>query len=208
MACRSAPTLNSLTVPEGTAFAVTNELGRSAVVYVGDASVLPVADGDGALLTLTPGQHDVRMVPDCLEVAAAAPLAVTVTPNEPTPAGTTATSPASRPSSAAPPAGTTNPASPPDPPAGAGQPRPTTAAPRTSPVDSAEPEIVAGATAEPTARPRSGSGAAAPGVVSAEPLSLDDESHSKGLRLLAAVASICVLGVTAAIIRAIVRLSP
>jgi hypothetical protein len=208
-ACRSAPAVTSLTVPEGTAFAVTNALGRDAVVYVGGSSVLAVDDDDGALLMLSAGQHDVRMVPECLEFSAAGTLTVTVTGSEPTPADTTQTSAASVPSPAA------DPTSAPAPPAaGAGGSQPNSATTGAGPVDSAALETVAATTADPTAdsptaaRPRSGSGVAAAGVISAEPLTLDDESHSKGLRLLAAVATICVLGVTAAIIRAIVRLSP
>jgi hypothetical protein len=45
-------------------------------------------------------------------------------------------------------------------------------------------------------------------VIAASPVELDGGHSSKGVRMLAVVAAICLLGVTAAIIRSIVRLSP
>ncbi len=210
--CGSAPTLGSLTVPAGTAFVVGNSTGLDATLFVDGLSVLPVPHGSGAELELTVGQHDVRIVPDCLAYTDAVPLAVTVSgtpPDEPSPP-------------ASPPATTTAPAPPTTTPPGAvaGSPTRTTSGPGsgTGPSRSASaspsPGPAAGTSSGDSPATRSPAPVAAavvtnqPGVIAARPVDLPDQGHPKGVRLLAVLATICVLGVTAAIIRSIVRLSP
>lgn len=223
-ACSSAPSVTSVSVPEGTGIVVANATGRDGSVHVGGASVLPVADGTGVLLVLAVGQHEVRLVLECHTYNQAGPLAVTVTgeapPPPPPPAESAPDSAPASTTSAAPPSTSPNlPAAPTAAGAGGAQTstRPGSAgsgggrAPATT---AGEPSTGSAATPAGTtsaAAPMPGAtvpGPMAAGVISATPVALVDPGHSKGLRLLAAVATICVLGVTAAIIRAIVRLSP
>jgi hypothetical protein len=198
--CASAPEVTSLSVPVGTAVVVANAIQRDATVYVAGESIIAVASGSGALLNLAAGQHDVRLVPVCLAYADAEPLIITVTESLPE-------------SSPPPDSGPTEAAVTAPPPAPA--PRPTTARPplaTTAPGDGTASTVVpAAASASPDAqatRVSTSTPADRTGVLAAGPVDLDGTYHSKGVRLLAVVATICVLGVTAAIIRSIVRLSP
>lgn len=239
VACGTRPDASSLSIPDASAVVVANRTGVSAAVVVGGQRQLTVADGEGASLTLTPGQHEIRLVPQCVLVTQTKALVVTVTsapPEPPAPSATPdapATSGAADPSSTPPatdpppasdpPPGVTPPPATPDPPAqpgtppqggspgdpepgaGAGHPRATAADPELS---SGAGPIAASPTPGPWPSVEEFSGVRGADVLRADPVALAGGSHSKGLRLLAVVATICVLGVTVAIIRTIVRLSP
>jgi hypothetical protein len=216
--CGSAPTVTSLTIPENTPLVVINATGREAFVVVGGEPVLPIGIGGGVELVLASGQHDVRVVPECLAFADAQALAVTVT-SAPAPASSSAGGPESTTSATAAPQTTAPPAAS-APTSSAVVPRPPSEPPPAAPGASREnrsggesvvvPASAAEAPDEATsiATPRATPSAVVAGVISARPVVLSGEGHAKGLNLLAAIATICVLGVTVAIIRAIVRLSP
>jgi len=194
--CGSRPNVSSLTVSEGTPILLENQIGETAWVRVDQEAVMEVADGGGALLTLTLGQHDVRLVPGCLIGGGTAKsVAVTVTPAPATGASTT-----EEPTpSAGPDGGPTN-APAPFPPGAVSQPT-GTAGPAGSP---AVLPVASEAALDPIATHEPARSA----VIDASAVQLRDAGTSKGVRLLGIIAAICVLGVTAAIIRSIVRLSP
>jgi hypothetical protein len=212
--CGSRPTVSSLALPQGTSVVLANDTGLPAQVTVGGTPVLGVPAGDGAVLVLASGQHDVRVVPSCTTPLSAAPLVVNVTGSGPpsAPPGPPASLPGSNPpgSQESHPPGS-NPSTSPgaSPPARAGG-------------GSAEPGAsgVAGGTVPASVDGTTGTdlavvGSAAatarvpgPQVLSVTPIDLDASLvDPKGVRLVAAIATICVLGVTAAIIRSIVRLN-
>jgi hypothetical protein len=210
-ACGSKPKVSSITLPVGTALVVVNNTDHDATLLVGGAAVLEVGDGGAAELTLAAGQHEVLLVPDCVANRPINALAVTITapPDPETPStGTSETTP--------PPGTSDGPAStePPDaaaPPATAASSGSTPSTRPRAGESAGEPVLVPATSAAeppPIATPRATPSAVVAGVISARPVVLSGEGHAKGLNLLAAIATICVLGVTVAIIRAIVRLSP
>jgi hypothetical protein len=209
LACGSRPDVGSVSVSEGASVVIANQAGMTARVVVAGQTVLTLDNGAVGRLTLAPGRHDVLLIPQCLLVVGTSPLTVTVTPAavgsgpaESEPAGS-GDEPASG-SDAPPPAG--GPAAPTDPVTADGVaagprsgPRPKRAPDGTPlPVSSGVPSASTTATAPPLSRPT--------GVVEAEAIPWTKPVDPKGVRLLAAIAAICVLGVTAAIIRSIVRL--
>jgi hypothetical protein len=200
VSCGSQPNVTSLALPEGTAFLVENRIGESAWVRVGDEAVLEVADGAGALLTLAVGQHDVRMVPSCLVTGEgrAQKVVVTVSP---------ATAASGDPSASSAPGATPTPDVPSGEPTATGS-EPVASVPAgpigTPAVVPAGTEVVVDPGAPPATLPPLGHSE----VLAATAVQLPGGGNPKGVRLLAIVAAICVLGVTAAIIRSIVRLSP
>ena len=201
--CHARPDVHSLTVPEGTAILIANHTEVRAAVIVGGATVLTVNDGEGALLTLAPGQHEVSVQPECRVTTAARSLAVTVTavpPAQPTaptvPPTVTGSGSGGTPVRSSTPPATTATTS-----ATGGAPA-TTDVPAnwTSPSPGSTPSAGAPTLGPSSAPPW-------PDVVRADVVALPDGAgNSKGVRLLAAIATICVLGVTAAVIRSIVRL--
>jgi hypothetical protein len=182
VSCGSRPNVTSLSVPEGTPIVIENQVGVGGWVHVGDEPVIEIADTASVLLTLAAGQHDVLVVPACLVVGngAVKPVAVTVTGG---------------PTSSDPPAT--------GPPATTGV-TPSAAVPSGS--GGASPAVIPARTAvgQPSATASGGPDSAAVLAVR----QVERDANPKGVRLLAAVATICVLGVTAAIIRSIVRLAP
>ncbi len=225
LSCGSRPDVSSLTVPEGTTFIVANDIGTGAWLRVGAEPVLELPSGSGVLLALSAGQHEVRLAPNCVITNLDRAQAVTVTvtaaaPESPSPSASPPAAPASAPPPSAPPA-SGQPQSP-DQPQSSGQPSGAPSTPPGSGID-----IPAGATVTPTqglggtatasngspglvASPPADGGTMAlgrPAVITATEVDLGGR-NPKDVRLLAIIATICVLGVTAAVIRSIVRLSP
>jgi hypothetical protein len=99
---------------------------------------------------------------------------------------------------------------------------PTRGSTRTTAAGAGGPPPVPPQTADPADSPGASSSTASPQMVSvqtsgaaalspalgASPAGLDQPGNSTGVRLLAIVATICVLGVSAAVIRSIIRLNP
>jgi hypothetical protein len=200
--CGTAPDVGGLTVPEGTPVQFLNRTGHDGSLVVGgEDEHLP--RNTALQLTIAVGQYDVRLVEDCGSVAISQPVTLTVGGAAPTSASSTTTSapvttvPAG--SRSSPPAGQQN--------ANVvvvGQPTGSPAAGSPAPaVGVIDPTATHSGTASRSTGPNSSP------VLAATAIPLDGpERNPKDVRLLALVATICVLGVTAAIIRSIVRLSP
>jgi len=206
-ACGTVPSVGGLTVPADTPVQFLNRTGSDATLVVGGQDE-PVPKGAGVELTIAVGQYEVRLVKACGTVAVSQPVAVTVVAvaPSPTPAPTTSAPAATVPAGSAPPTAGQEGA------VGVPTGHPTTAATRAV----ASPAPMVGASIDPAATPAPTPGTSRPAagndwspVLAATPVGLDETGrNSKEVRLLAVVATICVLGVTAAIIRSIVRLSP
>lgn len=203
--CHTRPDVRSLTVPEGTAILIANHTEVRAAVTVGGVTVLTVNDGEGALLTLAPGQHEVLVLPECRSTGNNRSVAVTVTAAPPT---TTAPAPDTPPATptitGSSPGGTPVRSS-----------TPPGATPTTPGSGPATTDVPANwIPPSPGSTPSTGAVTSGPSsaparadVVRADIVALEDGAgNPKGVRLLAAIATICVLGVTAAVIRSIVRL--
>jgi hypothetical protein len=193
--CATVPDHRTSTVPAGTQVVFVNQTGHDGTVLVGDQSE-QVNDGAGVGLTIAIGQYDVRLVDGCGSVAVSQPVALTVTAaSSATPTDAGAADTVSPTASAAP---TDTSASP----AGTG-----TVAPTSGGALPSRAKAVVSAGRTPT--PQSAPVPARSPVLAVTPVGLDNAgANPKDVRLLAVVATICVLGVTAAIIRSIVRLSP
>jgi hypothetical protein len=211
-------------VSTGTKIIIANLTEVAASVDVGTKTVLDLAPGTGALIKLKPGQHELRLIPDCAVVTGTEAAVVTVQAP-------------GRPSDSPPPSGD------PDDPVESADPDSTDSPDSpvtmttTSPTGTAGPAVGGSGAADPgaggttatagpgadPAGPMAPSGGASGVAGSARPAAADElngplESEvidvrainlggsrdPKGVRLLAVIAAICVFGVTAAIIRAIV----
>jgi hypothetical protein len=214
LSCGSTPNVGSLNVPEGTGILLENRIGVSAWVRVGsededeDQQVIEVPDGTGALLVLAVGQYAVGMVPECLHSGQAKPVTVTVTRAQ---SGNSA-QPANSTQAPTPDAVIT-------PDSAMTSPAPSTRASSIgSPADSSAEPVGSGGVPEvvpvgaqihtQTPAPNSSRAPFGRAVIEVSPVELQGAGNPKGVRLLAIVAAICVLGVTTAIIRSIVRLGP
>jgi hypothetical protein len=209
VACGSSPDVSTLSVVEGTPIVVVNHSGVSGRVEVGGAAVLTLADGEAGTLTLTLGSHNVVLVPQCVLVVSVTALVVTVT-KSPQPDPTQPSTPSGSPTEETLPP-TSGPEFSNDPTATADPtigPRPKRM-PAGVPV-AGEDQVMSAAITSASATSASPTSASSPpapsGVVQAEAIPWTKPEDSKGVRLLAVIAVICVLGVTAAIIRSIVRL--
>jgi hypothetical protein len=224
--CGTRPNVTNLLIRHGTRIIIANRSGVTATIDVGRRRLIELPDGSGARVRLRLGQHELQMIPNCVMVSETETAAVNVlTASElselgsPTPtvppdvegsdvgatiesteapspsspatwdASTTGVEGASTTSVEV--ASTTGVESVPTTPT-----RPdATTTPAGSAVD---------ARAAPPVVQRSPDAADVDAVTDLEAIRLDDPTDPKGLRLLGAIATICVLGVTAAIIRAIV----
>jgi hypothetical protein len=216
--CGTHPDVRSLTVDIGTKIIIANLTEVAASVDVGKKGVLELAPGAGALVRLTSGQHELRLIPDCAVVTGTEAVVVTVQ------------APGQSPDQAPPPGDADDPVD------TAGPDSPVTTA-TTSPIGPTGPAVGGSGAADPgaggttatagpgddPAGPMAPSGGA-PGVtgsarsaavdelngslesevIDVRPIELGGSRDPKGVRLLAVIAAICVFGVTAAIIRAIV----
>jgi len=201
LACGSRPDVDSVSVSEGTAVTVANDTGATARVVVSGQTVLTLEDGAAGALTLAAGSHQVVLVPQCLLVTLTAPLTVTVTPAPAPPSPSPESSPPSEdPPTALAPAAPGESTSGEDGVVVGGRAPAPKRMPGGTPVPSVagSPSASAGTSSWPT------SGRSE--VAQAEVVPWSKPEDPKGVRLLAVIAAICVLGVTAAIIRSIVRL--
>jgi hypothetical protein len=200
--CATAPDQSSLTVSAGTRVVFFNQTGHDGAVVVGDQTE-QVDDFSAVGLTIAVGQYNVRLVDDCGSAAVSQPVALTVAAAGPssTPTGAGAPVTGASPETTA----LTGSAAPTDGQGGAdgsGTAGPTSAG-------GVPPRAQAVVSASPMPTPSSVPVADPTPVLAVTPVGLDGAGgNPKDVRLLAVVAAICVLGVTAAIIRSIVRLSP
>lgn len=183
--CSSAPDPSTLTVANNTRVVLANFTGADATVDLGTGTPLAVADGAALSVRFKKGEYRVRMVPDCPGMLEVQPAVVSVVrPKGAGDPGSVAVTPS--------PVGPVASFPPPDTPSSA----------RSSPMDSAE-ENPSGLIAAPG---RATAGPApvevGPDVLAAPPVG--DRPDGGRARLLAVIATICVFGVTTAIIRAIV----
>jgi hypothetical protein len=185
--CDSRPNVSSLTVPIDSKFMIANMTGGRATVDVGGRTVIELAPGAGALMRLSHGQHDLRLIPDCMFASDGVAVVNVLTPSEifsrPT-SSVTITAGSSRAASSQPRG------------AGSGTRTPLAVSAAQSP-----------GLAPPTSAPSVASGrvdSLGAEVLQVETARYEPVDSPKGVRLLATIATICTLGVTAAIIRAIV----
>jgi hypothetical protein len=213
LVCTSYPEPTSVSIKVGTAVAVENRTGLAAVLSIGTAEPIPLPDGEGLTLKLKKGTHELRLEPSCLvvqagaatvEVGTGSDLGEPVAPPGPGPEPTrsigdptpTASSVTPTETSASPaasePAATAGPTSPAAVDVGSRD----RAIGVDRPVVPGAPEAVPGAE-----MPADQSG---PVLERVGPYPLPGRDHDdRGERLVAVIAAICVLGVTAGIIRAI-----
>jgi hypothetical protein len=212
--CSTMPNVSSLTVKAGTRIFFANLTGTTASIDLGGKDPLTLADGTGAVVMLRLGQYDLRMVPDCVVVDEAQPVTVYVVPGAPPSASP---SPAPSPSSSNPTPGQAGPASAPP----AGPPGTTVTAGPTASGSGASSGGLVAPTWGSSGGGQPSATAAGPGggpdtnavandspltesrVLEVRPVPFGPTNDPKGSRLLALIATICVFGVTAAIIRAI-----
>ena len=217
LVCGSRPDVTTLVIKHGTRVIIANGTGVTATVDIGRRRVLTLADGSGALVRLRRGQYDLQMIPNCVVVSETekavvnvltaaqmidlgAPTATPTVAGEPggsegeqggtdepdvTAAVETSSDPASTDGSSAVPAGSVT--------RTATEQTGTTTGPAVVAIDRTAPPVLEG-------RPNPDDIA----VIEVDAIQRDEPSDTKGLRLVGAIATICVLGVTAAIIRAIV----
>lgn len=204
LVCTSYPEPPSVDIKVGTAVAVENRTGVSAVVDIGTADPVPLADGEGLTLKLKKGTYELRLLPSCLVVQAGAATVNVADGSDVREPGTNPPAEAPDPTRAPPP---NTPAT--DPPASTAV-VPATGDPAGGPASGGAPgsgsgtgadrPVVAGAPeAVPADAPEGG-----PVLEQKGPYPLPRrDNDERGAQLLAVIAAICVLGVTAGIIRAI-----
>jgi len=183
VACSSTPHPPSLNLTKNTRVVLANFTGAEATVDLGTGIPVAVADGAAVSVTFKKGEYRVRMVPDCPGTLAiqAAVVSVGKAQKGPEAPAVIATPPGPAPGLSPPATVHAAGSSPPD-------------SPTENPSD-------------PMANPEGATGGLAmvePGqeVLLVSPMG--DRPDARGARLLAVIATICVFGVTTAIIRAIV----
>jgi hypothetical protein len=211
--CSTRPNVSSLTVKVGTRIFFANLTGTSASIDLGQKDPVSLANGTGALVMLRKGVYNLRMVPDCVVVEDAEPVAVNVVPAAP-PSGAPSPSP-SLSASPNPSPGQVGPAasqSPTAPPEAPGTTTPVGSGASGSPGALVAPTAGSSGRGQPAAGPGAGLGPNTVAndssltesrVLEVRPVPFGPTNDPKGSRLLALIATICVFGVTAAIIRAI-----
>ncbi len=195
--CGTRPNVSNLAINHGTRVIIANRTGVTATVDIGRRRLLDLADGTGALVRLRSGQHELRMIPDCAAVTETEKAAVNVLTRAQLSESLT---PTDEPDAMV--QSTSDPASTSEPPSADSAPSGSTASETSR--SAAQPGALGAA--DPTGPPIQ-DGRAGPdeiAVIEVVAIRLDEGSDPKGLRLIGAIATICVLGVTAAIIRAIV----
>jgi hypothetical protein len=215
LACGSRPNVSSLRVKTGTKIIFANLTDTAAALIVGGAPVVALEPGMGAVVNLKQGQHEVSLTPQCLVVTgveavvvsvlsgsemgepdlsdSTAPPGILVAPGGGSaPPNTGGSVPVPGASGAGPSAATSVGTS-------VGSSVGSSVGPRGTPTLTAS--------ALPVANPRADDSGDQPmesAVIDVKSIPLGDPRDPKGGRLLAVIAAICVIGVTAAIIRAIV----
>ena len=200
LACGSHPSVSSLQVKTGTAIVFANNTGVTGTLTVGGVKVSDVDPGMGAVVRLRKGQHEVRLAPQCVVVNGTDAVVVNVQPGAEVNGNAPATGDPEP--SGEPPAVMVEPTVPvpDDSPVAAGS-RPASVPSRGTAGGTAPT-----ATALPVANPRADEGDSPMEsvVIDVKAIPVGDPRDPKDGRLLAVIAAICVIGVTAAIIRAIV----
>ncbi len=183
--CESRPDVSSLTVQIDSEFMIANMTGARATVDVGGRRVIDLAPGAGALVRMSHGQHDLRLIPDC-EIASDVAVVNVLTPwemvNRPRSSVTITGGPS---------------------PAASSQPRGADSGTRSPGVSAVQTPGLAPPTSAPSVSGGRVSSLDAE-VLQVQTAPFEPADSPKGVRLLATIATICTLGVTAAIIRAIV----
>jgi hypothetical protein len=211
--CPAAPDRPNLDIVEGTWVNVVNRTGAKATLEVDGSLSQTIAKDDGLSVMLPPGRHDLRLIPQCAVHGTMLPVVIEVSlvqpGRSPAPsAGPPASPPAGSPPSVGPvgsggdtDAGTGGGAGPAG---GAG-------GENGGGVNGAGRPVASGGPPGPAGAPTSDSGlhgsvtsgvASGAGIV-VVPYDVAETGDRRGARLLAVIATICVLGVTVAIIRAI-----
>jgi hypothetical protein len=208
--CTSAPDLSSLTIVFGTSVTLANQTGSPVIVDTGAKKTTPLGNGQGITVKLGTGQHEVRLVPDCVVIGAV--VAATVDVQRPSthgpgvgPSDEPSGSPSSTASAPVTPSGTPPPVMWTPPPATTSVP-PALAAdvPSMGGTDSsadATPFTSLNAGGPPDTAPAVGEGTGPDEF--GLPFALTNENDHKGVQLVGVVALICILGVSVGIIRVI-----
>lgn len=194
--CPSHPDRGTVSVNLGRPVVLANLTGADATVDIGADAPVAVPNGRGVSVELAVGTHVLRMVPKCLLLGDIGRAVVTV----------------SKGASAPPPTGNPGPTPNPTVPNPASSDRP---GPGTAPESDRGPDQVPASGTASTGPGPGGPGAAPTGsppgpggfdqtTVEVLPVAVGRAPDRHGSRLLAIVAAICALGVTAGIIRAIV----
>jgi hypothetical protein len=186
--CPAAPDASSLGIVEGTWINVVNQTGAPATLEVDGVANQTIVKGGGLSVMLPAGQHDLRLIPHCPTRGKLLSVLIDVdlmsSPGSPAASGSAPT---------APPARSGAPGDPSVSPVGGADPR------ATSPVS-----VVSGLrSASPSPSRTSPPDAPVPVDLVVVPYAVPETDDPRGERLLAVIAAICVFGVTAAIIRAI-----
>ncbi len=220
--CASHPDIPSLTIRHGARIVLANFTGVDATVDTGRQNALAVEAGKAVSVRLKRGQHTLRMIPKCLVVGEAQAAVVSVLSASEMPDATATTTPPVA-ASEEPSVGS----------ASTGGPSPLGREPgalaTSVPAGPSAPAVHAGSAGSPGSAGSAGSvgsigsigsiEASEADTVSEDVLDLQEASTAdiydvrpflvvqpsemEGARLLAVIAAICVLGVTSAIIRAI-----
>jgi hypothetical protein len=187
--CPTAPDQVSLTLVEGTWVNVVNQTGAAATMEVDGLPSQTIPLGSGLSVKLPVGHHDLRLIPHCPTRGKLLPVAIDIVAAVPAPSSQPAPS-GEAPAAAMSAQPSVMPSSPDrDPPGldvgtGKGPGRGGTAVgPSDSPAPRAAPAELRG--------------------IEVVPYAVPETEDPRGSRLLAVVGAICVFGVTAAIIRAI-----
>jgi hypothetical protein len=176
LACGSHPDIRALSVMQGGRVTLANLIGVDATIDVGGMDPVPVADGTGVSVKLKKGEHLLRMVPRCALTGTIE--TVTITAGKEAPASSVAAA------------------------------SPESEAVRRSPERTVAVDHTALVPASPP--PNEGDGAdqnqdeSGPEIYDLLAVPVERPKDLRGHRLLAVIATICMLGVTTAIIRAIV----
>jgi hypothetical protein len=212
-ACGSHPNVSSLQVKVGTKIVFANRTDTTATLTVGGEKVADLDPGTGAVVKLRQGQHEVRLSPQCVVVIGTDAVVVSVLtgvdlhasptgdptpPEEPAILAEPGSSGGSSGGASIPPGVSGAP----DRTSGSG-PSPSSGTSRGAPGGPGTPATTVTASAHPVAAD-SGDGPMESVVIDVQRIPLGDPRDPKDGRLLAVIAAICVIGVTAAIIRAIV----
>jgi hypothetical protein len=200
--CPAAPDQPNLDIDEGTWVNVVNRTGAKATLEIDGSPSQTIPKNGGLSVGLPAGRHDLRLIPQCVAHGMLLPVEINVAVVQLDPTTAPSTSPAAPPAGPPPSGGPGGSGGPPDDggggdggvtgPAGGVGDQPV--GPDGEPADGASDQD-GGAPDWPAA------GDAGIVVV---PYAVPETEDPRGARLLAVIATICVSGVTVAIIRAII----
>jgi hypothetical protein len=192
LVCGSKPDVTTMTIVEGGRVNLVNHIGSGAVMDIGGASEATVPDGEGASVQLRAGRHTVRLLPDCPAHGQIVALTVDVEPLPGPPLPGPSTSPGPSPSAGPVPEATRGTRG-----TGPGDGWDGVRAERSNPDN----RLAAGGDGR-----TGGGGSTLPGdspILAMNAFGSDRPGDRRMGLLLGVIAAICVCGVTAALIRAI-----